>query len=193
MVPTTISFSIWALGFMKGCYVNCSLYIRHWLPSFVYVLQGSIMKFTLLLTSTLLFSLPIFAATPPSKDTVKQVLDYYYDADNVAPVIVDYKVCEKIEKNQCIGVIDINAVPKDQPVNIWVQYLVPNEKGSMVLVQVNNKGITRNTRERTLPRTLRYRDNFKQVFNREGVWEVKFFYEDELDIQELQQLTVNVK
>ena len=140
----------------------------------------------------------VASAQAPSPMEVKKVLDYYYQGQTQPPILVDLKLCESIfkegdEKNNCENVIDVNSITNGTSANIWMNFLVPKDTTASILIQLNQKGITRATRNTSISGSFRYRTWKKVTFNRTGDWTLKVFYENEDDVQELYSATLNVK
>jgi len=134
----------------------------------------------------------------PSGDQVKQVLQYYYQGgEDVAPVLVDYKVCENVyregdEKNNCENELDINNISVDEPFYFWANFMVPSENGNNLLMHVNTKGLTRAMFDIKLSQSIRYRNFNRLTFNKVGAWEIKIYMETQDDVVELESIAVNV-
>lgn len=137
------------------------------------------------------------AAERPSSEAAKQVLDYYYaGGEDVAPVLVDYKICEDIvregdEKNNCTVELDPSNITVDTPVYLWMNFMVPSDNGNKLLLQVNNKGLTRSTHDISIAHSIRYRSYKKLKFNKAGAWDVKLYLETKDDVEVLTSVSIN--
>lgn len=144
----------------------------------------------------LILSISSSVFAKPSPETVKEVLEFYYNGKGQGAVLVDTLLCNDVaregeNKNDCVGPID-GDVTVGESVYVWMLYMVPQgEKVNNILLQANYKGLTRSTKDIDLVGSIRYRTWKKVNLNRAGTWELKII-EDADDVTVLKSITVNV-
>ena len=87
----------------------------------------------------------------------------------------------------------VNTLKKDEQYMIWMMYVVPRgDEVSDIIVQLNQNGITRFTKDVSVSGSIRYRTWKSFSLNRAGEWEIKVFHDKEDGIEVLNQLLVTV-
>lgn len=154
-------------------------------------------------TKTLMSLCAVFAIAPvavaaevPSPNEANKVVEYYY-SDAKEPVLMEFKICEAIhedgdEKNNCKGELASGDIPEGTKAYLWMKFLVPGDAAPGILMQLNHKGITRDTYSRNLTGSVRYRTWHSVEFSKAGDWDIQIFYEGEDDVKELYSSTVKV-
>lgn len=147
--------------------------------------------------ATFAISVGAAAAQPPSGEAANSVVDYYY-SDASQPVLMEFKVCKGVyEKGQnqhnCKEEIPEGKLREGMRAYLWMKFLVPRQASPRVLMQLNHKGITRDTMNRELDGAVRYRTWNVADFSRSGDWVAQVFHESEDDVTELFSRTLKVQ
>ncbi len=131
------------------------------------------------------------AQAKPSPAEIKKVLEYYYGSTNDAVVIVDTRLCRDVatqgeNKNECTATISSSEIEVGQPSFLWMNFFVPAKAGKQkILVQFNQNGVTRMTRQFTLSGSIRFRSWKKFALDRPGKWTVKILQDKQTGVEEL--------
>ena len=131
------------------------------------------------------------AQAKPSPAEIKKVLDYYYGSTSDVVVVVDTRLCSDVatqgeNKNECTATISSSAIEVGQPSFLWMNFLVPAKAGEQkILVQFNQNGVTRMTRQFTLSGSIRFRTWKKFALDRPGKWSVKILQDKQTGVEEL--------
>ncbi len=131
------------------------------------------------------------AQAKPSPAEIKKVLEYYYGSTNDTVVIVDTRLCSDVatqgeNKNECTATISSSAIEVGQPSFLWMNFFVPAKADKQkILVQFNQNGVTRMTRQLTLSRSIRFRTWKKFALDRPGKWSVKILQDNQTGVEEL--------
>lgn len=129
------------------------------------------------------------AVEAPTGAEADRTVEYYY-SDAQDPVLMDFRVCTDVQdegdgKHDCTSTVDTAALTEGEEVVLWMKFLVPREATPKILMQVDHKGVTRDTFERTLSGAIRYRTWNRVKLTRDGTWKVRVFHETEDDVREL--------
>jgi len=112
----------------------------------------------------------LFAQEKPSQAEIKKVINYYYNGTGVA--LGDYAICEKVESNMPVGITEPGALKANTTYMFWMAYLVPqNQEAQNVIIQYNQGGITRKTKNVSVSSSIRYR-TWAGLTLSAGTWEV---------------------
>ncbi len=131
------------------------------------------------------------AQAEPSPAEIKKVLEYYYGTTSDEVVVVDARLCSDVatqgeNKNECTTTISSSAIEVGQPSFLWMNFFVPAKAGEQkILVQFNQNGVTRMTRQLTLFGSIRFRAWKKFVVDRPGKWSVKILQDKQSGVKEL--------
>jgi len=131
------------------------------------------------------------AQAKPSPAEIKKVLEYYYGTTSDGVVLVDSRLCSDVatqgeNKNECTTTISSSAIEVGQPSFLWMNFFVPAKAGEQkILVQFNQNGVTRMTRQLTLSGAIRFRTWKKFVLDRPGKWTVKILQDNQSGVKEL--------
>ncbi len=131
------------------------------------------------------------AQAEPSPIEIKKVIEYYYGSTNDAVVVLDTRLCSDVatqgeNKNECTTTISSSAIEVGQPSFLWMKFFVPAKAGEQkILVQFNQNGVTRMTRQLTLSGAIRFRTWKKFVLDRPGQWSVKILQDKQSGAKEL--------
>ena len=131
------------------------------------------------------------AQAKPSPAEIKKVLGYYYGSTNDAVVVVDTRLCSDVatqgeNKNECTATISSSAIEVGQPSFLWMNFFVPAKAGEQkILVQFNQNGVTRMTRQLTVSGSVRFRTWKKFALDRPGKWSVKILQDKQTGVEEL--------
>ncbi len=131
------------------------------------------------------------AQAKPSSAEIKKVLEYYYGSTSDAVVVVDTRLCSDVatqgeHKNECTATISSTAIEVGQPSFLWINFFVPANAGEQkILVQFNQNGVTRMTRQLTLSGAIRFRAWKKFALDRPGKWSIKILQDKQSGVKEL--------
>jgi len=131
------------------------------------------------------------AQAQPSPAEIKKVLEYYYGSKDDAVVVVDTRLCSDVatkgeNKNECTATVSSSAIEVGQPSFLWMNFFVPSQAGEQkILVQFNQNGVTRMTRQLTLSGSIRFRTWKKFALDRPGKWSVKILQDKQAGVKEL--------
>lgn len=149
-------------------------------------------------TLALLLALPLVASAleQPTRDEIQRVLGYYYESQG-APVLVEAKFCTGVHrqgamKNTCEEEIPPTALVNQEEVYLWMNFMVPAGEKPTILVQMNHKGLTRDTHSFTVESAVRYRTWKKIRFSRAGEWVVPVYHETLDGVAQLSEIKVIV-
>ena len=68
------------------------------------------------------------------------------------------KICQEITDNECADEVASDALQKDTKYMLWMMYVVPkDEKVEGLIIQFNQGGLTRFTRDASVSGSIRYR------------------------------------
>jgi len=137
--------------------------------------------FSSLLLLLPLMAAPLHALEKPTQDEVVKVMNYLNEGSEI--VLVDSRFCSEIvksgeNKNECAdpgGAL----VSKGEKKYLWMNYLVPGNSTSSVLIQFKYKGRALKSGEITLTKAIRYRTWKYLETSRVGNWEVVIEQENE--------------
>ena len=136
------------------------------------------------------------AQAKPSPAEIKKVLEFYYGSTNDTVVVVDTRLCTDVatqgeNKNECTATISSNEIEVGQPSFLWMNFFVPAKAGEQkILVQFNQNGVTRMTRQLTLSGSIRFRTWKKFALDRPGKWSVKILQDKQSGGKELASLAL---
>ncbi len=131
------------------------------------------------------------AQAKPSPAEIRKVLQYYYGSTNDTVVVVDTRLCSDVatkgeNKNECTATLSSSAIEVGQPSFLWMNFFVPAKAGDQkILVQFNQNGVTRMTRQFTLSGSIRYRTWKKFALDRPGKWSIKILQDKQSGVKEL--------
>jgi hypothetical protein len=131
-----------------------------------------IVVFTLFCLTFLLLG-PINAMAAPGADTVKNVVDYYYNGQKEGPILTDSKLCKDIKALECGEALNANAVNLGSVVNVWMQFFVPyGAKYDDIIVEYKHEGVPRHLTAYTVKGSIRYRVADKYKVDKPGKWTI---------------------
>jgi hypothetical protein len=120
-----------------------------------------------------IFSGVIPAVASPQPKTLKEAVDYYYSGQNEGPVLVDTRVCKVIHSLDCKTVLNPNAVPMGETVNVWMQFFVPKDGVyDDIMVEYAHEGVPRTLTPHKIQGSIRYRVIDKQKLDKPGKWTI---------------------
>ena len=128
--------------------------------------------FTLFCSTLLLFG-PASLTAAPTPDTVKEVVDYYYNGQKEGPILTDSNLCKSINKLECGEALDPNAVNLGSVVNVWMQFFVP--QGATyddVIVEFKHEGVPRHLTAYKVQGSIRYRVADRYKVDKPGKWTI---------------------
>ena len=111
------------------------------------------------------------AMAVPAGDTVKEVIDYYYNGQEQGPILAEAKMCKTVEALECVEGIESSSFPLGETIKVWMRFLVP--KGATyddILVEYRYEGTPWRVQPHKVESSIRYRvvDSFK--LNKAGNW-----------------------
>ena len=119
------------------------------------------------------FSSAAYAQPALTPDAAKSFLDFYYNGQGTGIVLADTKICTQIEENECVDTQSPIALQNGETYYYWMMFVVPQgDDIDGVLVQFNQNGVTRSTREVSISGSIRYRTWKSFTPNRAGNWEI---------------------
>jgi hypothetical protein len=133
----------------------------------------------------------------PSADAVRSTWDYFYKGQGQGPVLVDIKLCTKVDtekdsptKFECLSEVGPEGVKANTPVYVWQAYLVPQgDTIEDMMVQVKQGNVVRETKDVKLKgEGWRARQWTGVRLSKPGEWTVNIMRGD----QELKTLRVKV-
>ena len=147
-----------------------------------------------------LFLLPlaVFAQNKPTADAAKAFLDFYYTGQGQGVVLADAKVCTEVSREgdnryECVDTVDLNALQAGETYNLWMLFVVPEgDTYEDILVQFNQGGLTRQTKEVSVSGSLRYRTWKSLRLTKVGDWTIKVLHARGDAVEELASLSVTV-
>lgn len=90
----------------------------------------------------------------PSAEAVQSTWDYYYKAKGQGPVLVDARLCTKVDtekdsptKFECVAEVGPEGVKANTSVNVWQAYLVPQGDTEDLMVQTKLGNVVRETKD----------------------------------------------
>ena len=111
------------------------------------------------------------AAPPP--DTIKGVVDYFYNGREEGPVLVDSKLCAEVQDMECVSEIDPASVGVGDTLNVWMQFFVPKEADSDdIMVEYAHEGVPRRLTPNKVEPSIRYRVINRYQLNKTGKWAI---------------------
>ena len=139
------------------------------------------MKIKALFGLLTLVAMPLQALEKPTQAEVVKVMKYLNDGDEI--VLVDSRFCTEIvkagdNKNECADP-GANQVAKGEKKYLWMNYLVPGNSNTAVLIQFKFKGRALKSDEIALSKAIRYRTWKYLETSRVGNWEVVIEQETE--------------
>ena len=137
------------------------------------------------------------ALSAPSADEVRNVLSYYYGGNESTPVLVEFKLCEDVhregsDKHNCNNELDQSSLEVGESVYAWMNFIVPREERGEILMQFKHNGVIRGARKANVHGAIRYRTWRKVQFSRAGEWKIPILYDNTLDINEIDTVTLTV-
>ena len=113
------------------------------------------------------------AEASPQPKTLKEAVDYFYTGQNEGPVLVDTRVCKVIHSLDCKTVLNPNAVPMGETVNIWMQFFVPKDGVyDDIMVEYAHEGVPRLLTPHKIQGSIRYRLVDKHKLDKPGNWTI---------------------
>ena len=111
------------------------------------------------------------ADASPQPKTLKEAVDYYYTGQNEGPILVDVRVCKVIHSLDCKTVLNPNAVPMGETVNVWMQFFVPKDGVyDDIMVEYAHEGVPRLLTPHKIQGSIRYRLVDKHKLDKPGKW-----------------------
>lgn len=124
---------------------------------------------------------PADAPPAPSAQEISKVATYFLKGKGAGPILVDSKVCLKVDatkesptRSDCIEPVT-GPVKKNATVSIWANWLIPEgDKYDDVTVQFLFQGQVRATKDMALSGgSLRYRTYTGTPMTKSGKWQIK--------------------
>lgn len=156
------------------------------------------MKKIIFLICSVMVSYSAYAVDVPSSAEAKKVLDYYYKGQGQGVVLIESKLCAKIDKegdnkNNCADSLSPTSLQTKQKLNLWMAFLVPNnDPAQNIIIQFEHNGIARMVKNVQVTGSVRYRTWRKVSFNKTGNWTVKIIHDKGDDVQVLETLNITV-
>ena len=116
---------------------------------------------------------PLKAMAAPTAKMVNEVVDYFYNGQQEGPILADAKLCKSIKDLNCQETMDANAVPIEEPIQVWMQFFVP--KGATyddIIVEYKHEGVPRNLTAHKVEGSIRYRIVDKFKLDKIGKWTI---------------------
>ena len=138
---------------------------------------------------------PLVAFSQPSltKDAAKSFLDFYYNGQGSGVILADSQLCTEISENECVDPVSPIALQNGVTYNFWMMFVVPQgDEIDGLLVQFNQSGITRSTREISVSGSIRYRTWRGFTPNRTGNWEIVVLHDTGDEVRTLETIVVTV-
>lgn len=152
-------------------------------------LNTSILVFLIMIV----FTSPVFTQDKPDPAAAKSVLDFYYYGQGKGVVLADVKICADVDQNECRDEVGLTSLRKGVQYHLWMLYIVPQgDEADNILVQFNQKGLTRFTRDVSVSGSIRYRTWKTFTLNQTGEWEIIVLHDRGDDIETLVTLPVSV-
>lgn len=130
-----------------------------------------------------------FAQPKPSPEAARDFLAFYYDGQGRGVVLADTKICAEIVEYECADAVAPAQLKTDTPYHLWMTYVVPQgEEVDDLIVQFNQGGLTRFTREAAVKGSVRYRTWRTFSLNNAGDWEVKILQDHGDRVETLRSL-----
>ena len=118
------------------------------------------------------WAIPASEAAPPA-DTIKSVVDYYYEGGDEGPVLVESKLCTDIQDLECVGEIDPKSVGVGDTVMVWMQFFVPKGvTAADIMVEYAHEGVPRWLKAHKVESSIRYRVVNRYQLNKAGKWAI---------------------
>ena len=116
--------------------------------------------------------IPASEAAPPA-ETIKTVVDYYYEGSDEGPVLVESKLCTEIQDLECVGEVDPPTVGVGETIMVWMQFFVPKGVSSDdIMVEYAHDGVPRWLKAHKVESSIRYRVVNRYQLNKTGKWAV---------------------
>ena len=126
-----------------------------------------------LFSLTLLLLGPASLMAAPAADTVKEVVDYYYNGQEEGPILTDSKLCNGIKNLECGEALDPNAVKLGSVVDVWMQFFVPyGASYDDIIVEYKHEGVPRHLTAYTVKGSIRYRVADRYKVDKPGKWTI---------------------
>jgi len=150
-------------------------------------------------------TLPILltAQSRPTPDEASKVIDYYLNGSSMGVVLLDYKLCRTIVKNECSTVVTSNTdlsgpkshyyLNKDQKIYLWMKFMVPLKDKAKISIHYKKKRKIVKSIETVLSGSLRYRSWKIVPTENKGNWEVVIQQEIEKKVLSLGIINFTVK
>jgi hypothetical protein len=120
----------------------------------------------------LVLAIPASEAAPPA-DTIKAVVDYYYEGSDEGPVLVDSKLCTEIRDLECVGEVDPASVGVGDTIMVWMQFFVPQDvTADDIMVEYAHEGVPRWLKAHKVESSIRYRVVNRYQLNKAGKWAI---------------------
>ena len=135
----------------------------------------------------------LWGQTKPSSDEAKAFIDFYYNGQGAGVVLADMKICREVVENECSGEVAIDSRKKNEKYVLWMMYVVPkDDKIEGLIIQFNQGGLTRFTREASVSGSVRYRTWRSFKLNQTGVWEIKVLQDKGTEVETLKTISLTV-
>jgi hypothetical protein len=117
-------------------------------------------------------AIPASEAAPPA-DTIKAVVDYYYEGSDEGPVLVDSKLCTEVQDLQCVGETDPATVAVGDTIMVWMQFFVPKDvTADDIMVEYAHEGVPRGLKPHKVDASIRYRVVDRYPLKKVGKWAI---------------------
>lgn len=140
-------------------------------------------------------SVALNAQSKPSPKNAKAFIDFYFNGQGSGVVLADMKVCTEINKetNEPMTEINTSEMKIDEKYLLWMMYVVPkDDKVEGIIIQFNQGGLTRFTREASVSGSIRYRTWKSFKLNKSGEWEIKVLYDNNSAVEILGSVKITV-
>ena len=117
-------------------------------------------------------AIPASEAAPPP-ETIKAVVDYYYEGSGEGPVMVDSNLCTDVQDLECVGEVDPPSVAVGDTIMVWMQFFVPKDvTADDVMVEYAYEGVPRGLKPHKVESSIRYRVVDRYQLNKAGKWAI---------------------
>jgi hypothetical protein len=117
-------------------------------------------------------AVPVSEAAPPA-ETIKAVVDYYYEGGDEGPVLVDSKLCTEIQDLECVGEVNPPTVGVGDTMIVWMHFFVPKGVTSDdIMVEYAHEGVPRWLKPHKVESSIRYRVVNRYQLKKAGKWAI---------------------
>ncbi len=130
---------------------------------------------------------PLLAA--PTPQMAKEVVDYYYNGQEEGPILMEAKICNSLEKLDCIEESPSKNFSSGETITVWMKFLVP--KGATyddILVEYKYNNVVWRVTPYKIEGSIRYRVIDKYKPGKVGRWTISI----KKGAKELKSFTINI-